>query len=135
MRRTLESNPDTVDEVEEAVLRYVAEAGFGDTEQYFITLAAREVLINAMKHGNCYDASKQVSLRVAMDGEVLTIEVTDEGEGFQVADIPDPHLTENRNRPSGRGVMIARTVMDEFSVEKGPAGRSLVRMAKRLRRE
>lgn len=38
----------------------------------------------------------------------LIINVTDEGEGFNPDDVPDPTLAENLDRPCGRGLMLMR---------------------------
>lgn len=117
---------------EESVRRFAREAGFDETDEYFIGLAAREVLVNAIKHGNRFDPAKKVGLRVFQDRGDLVIEVTDQGSGFRLDDVPDPFLPENMERPSGRGVAIARKIMDEVSVENRAPEGILVRMRKRL---
>lgn len=117
---------------EESVRRFAREAGFDETDEYFIGLAAREVLVNAIKHGNRFDPAKKVGLRVFQDRGDLVIEVTDQGSGFRLDDVPDPFLPENMERPSGRGVAIARKIMDDVSVENRSPEGTLVRMRKRL---
>jgi anti-sigma regulatory factor (Ser/Thr protein kinase) len=42
-----------------------------------------------------------------------TFVVRDEGPGFDHRSLPDPTDPENLTRPSGRGVMLIRTFMDE----------------------
>lgn len=129
---TLDSVVESVDGAEESVRRFAEEAGFEDTDRYFIGLAVREILINAIKHGNRFDQSKKVGLRLSANSDDLTIEVTDQGEGFQIESVPDPRLPENLERRSGRGITIALAVMDEFSVDRNAPGGTHVRMAKRL---
>lgn len=129
---TLDSRFESVEDAEESVRRYTRESGFGESDEYFIALAVREILVNAIRHGNRFDPGKKVGLKVFENGGNLVIEVTDQGEGFELGRVPDPHLPENLERPSGRGIAIARTVMDELSVDHRSPGGTLVRMAKRL---
>jgi serine/threonine-protein kinase RsbW len=129
---TLDSNPESVDDAEESVRRFAQDSGFAESDQYFIGLAAREILNNAIKHGNRFEAGKRVYLRASRNGESLTIEVTDEGQGFDLEQVPDARLPEYRERRSGRGLTIALAIMDEFYVERSPQGGAHVRMKKRL---
>ena len=49
-----------------------------------------------------------------------TFVVRDEGPGFDVDSLPDPRDPENLTKPSGRGVLLIRTFMDEVRFnEKG----------------
>ena len=130
---TLDSVIEQVDGAEASIRQFAKDAGFSDDDQYFIGLAAREILINAMKHGNQFDPAKKVDLRLAMNGKDLVIEVTDQGEGFRVEKVPDPHLPENRMRTSGRGITMTVAIMDEFTVDRNASGGTHVRMVKRLR--
>jgi len=123
---------ESVDGAEESVRRFAHDAGFEESDQYFIGLAAREILINAIKHGNRFDQSKKVGLRLSTDSDVLTIEVTDQGEGFRLENVPDPHLPENLERGSGRGITMALAIMDEFTFDRNSPSGTHVRMVKRL---
>jgi serine/threonine-protein kinase RsbW len=129
---TLDSTIESVDDVEESVRQFARDSGFAEPDQYFIGLATREILLNAVRHGNRFDGGKKVGLRMSRSGTGLTIEVTDEGEGFDLERVPDARLPENRERKSGRGLTIAHAIMDEFSVGKGAPGGAHVRMGKRL---
>jgi|SRR5580693_7304984 len=129
---TLDSTTESIEGGAQSVERFAQDAGFGESDRYFICMAVREILTNAIKHGNRFDKSKKVGLRLSGDGSDLTIEVTDQGEGFQLENVPDPLLPENRELTSGRGITIARAFMDDFSVERKPEGGTQVRMVKRL---
>ena len=126
---TLDSNVEVVDEVEATIRDYAGKLGFEEPDQYFIGLAAREILINAIKHGNRFDAAKKVQVRLSGVGG-LTIEVIDEGDGFQLESVPDPRAPENLERTSGRGLVMARRIMDEFAVEQIEPRGTRVRMVK-----
>lgn len=129
----LESRVESVDIGEELVRNFLSDAGFNEEDQYFIGLAAREILINAIKHGNRFDRQKTVGVRLTKLGDSVTIEVADEGDGFRLENIPDPRVAENQERRSGRGLAIAVAIMDEFSVNKNQPHGTHIRMVKTLR--
>ena len=126
---TLDSTLESVDAAEDSVRRFAEEAGFDESVRYFIALAAREILVNAVKHGNRFDPARKVDLRLSVDDAKLTIEVKDQGTGFDIESVPDPRLEENLGLPSGRGLTLARGLMDDFHIESGSAG-TYVRMSK-----
>jgi serine/threonine-protein kinase RsbW len=130
---TLDSIVESVDGAEESVRRCAQDAGFGESDQFFIGLAIREILINAMKHGNGFDPGKKVGFEVSVDGQDLIMDVTDQGAGFELAAVPDPLRPENLERLSGRGIAMARKIMDEVSVTANSPCGSHVRMVKRLK--
>ena len=83
----------------------------------FIGLAIREILINAMKHGNRFDPGKKVGFEVSVDGQDLIMDVTDQGSGIRTCSCArDPLRPENLERLSGRGIAMARKIADEVSV-------------------
>lgn len=129
----LDSRVESVDIGEEFVRNFLSDAGFNEEDQYFIGLAAREILINAIKHGNRFDRQKVVTVQLTMRGDSVTIEVADDGDGFRLENVPDPRAAENQERRSGRGLAIALAIMDEFSVDKNQPNGTHVRMVKTLR--
>jgi serine/threonine-protein kinase RsbW len=130
---TLDSVVESVDGAEECARRCAHDAGFGESEQFFIGLAIREILINAMKHGNRFDPGKKVGFEMSLDGQDLIMDVTDQGAGFDIETVPDPLRAENLERKSGRGIAMARKIMDEISVTANSPCGSHVRMVKRLK--
>jgi serine/threonine-protein kinase RsbW len=130
---TLDSIVESVDGAEESARRCAHDAGFGESDQFFIGLAIREILINAMKHGNRFDPGKKVGFEVSLNGQDLIMDVTDQGAGFDIETVPDPLRAENLERRSGRGIAMARKIMDEVSVTANSPCGSHVRMVKRLK--
>lgn len=97
-----------------------------------LPVALTEALSNAILRGNGEDADKSVRVRVSMlDGE-LTVEVEDEGMGFDLdACTRDPSLPENLEQEAGRGLFLMRALMDR--VESYRAGGNVVRLTLRCR--
>ena len=86
-------------------------------------MAIRECAVNAVVHGNRYNLNKKVHLTITRTPERLVIKIADEGEGFELQDLPDPLAEENLMRHSGRGIFIIRAFTDEFQVRRlSPSG-------------
>lgn len=115
---SLDSKLESVDRAEEIALAAASNAGFDEDDQLKIGMSVRESVVNAVAHGNRYSAHKKVHLSVTGNGRSLTITVGDEGEGFEVEDLPDPLAPENLMRTSGRGIFLIRSFMDEVQIRR-----------------
>jgi serine/threonine-protein kinase RsbW len=94
--------------------------GWPEEDNFGIHLAVEEALMNAIKHGNQRDPQKFVHVQYLLSPELLRVAITDEGDGFDPEDVPDPTLDENLELPSGRGLMLMRTFMSHVQYnEKG----------------
>ena len=102
---------------------------------YWIELAINESAINAIQHGNDLDASKNVSIEISSDGEMIEIVVEDQGQGFKLSDVPDPTDIENLLKPGGRGILIIQSFMDTVEVSQTDGGGSRLRMVKSIKDE
>jgi anti-sigma regulatory factor (Ser/Thr protein kinase) len=72
-----------------------------------------EALSNAMLYGNSRDPSKRVLVEIAFLQECIEARVTDQGDGFDPALVPDPTTPENLTKPCGRGLFLMRKLCDE----------------------
>lgn len=119
----LDSALESVDTAEEAVLQRAEKLGFDEEDLHRIGMSVRECLVNAVVHGNRYNARKKVALTISQSPERLTIIIGDEGEGFNMSDLPDPLADDNLLRHSGRGLLLIQAFMDEFQIRpKQPQG-------------
>ncbi len=94
-----------------------------------IRLALEEALVNAIKHGNRMDSSKQVFVAFYMSSDDVTVVIEDQGDGFKMEDVPDPTEEDNLDKPGGRGIMLIRSFMS--SVEYNDKGNRMT-MKRRL---
>jgi serine/threonine-protein kinase RsbW len=116
VERLLDSTLESVDSAEEIAVGVAERAGFGEDELMKIGMAVRESMVNAVVHGNRYNAHKKVRFSVDRGAERFTIRIADEGEGFDFEGLPDPLAPENLMRTSGRGIFLIRSFMDEFQM-------------------
>jgi hypothetical protein len=131
--------PETVDAVVSHLHSNLARFEFCDEIGLFqVSAALNEALHNAVEHGNLeIDSSlrekssaeyfnlrrerMQVSpyreRRVRVIETLISTEATyvisDDGSGFDTSSVPDPTDPGNLIKPSGRGLMLMRTFMDE----------------------
>jgi serine/threonine-protein kinase RsbW len=111
-------------------------AGLDDDSLHWVSVAVRECVVNAIKHGNQNDESKRVVVEFSPvpphDPEELVIRVEDEGEGFDPEEIADPLAPENILKSSGRGIFLIRSFMDDVQLQRGKHRGMEIRMVKRV---
>ena len=121
--QVLDSTLESVDKAERAALDLANESGFGDEDLDRIGMSVREGMVNAVVHGNRYNAHKKVRLSLSLTPGRLTIRIADEGDGFDPGNLPDPISGDNLMRHSGRGIFLMRAFMDDLQVRHlEPAG-------------
>lgn len=118
---------------------HLSQTNVGDeADRLRIGTALAEALANAIDHGNLELDSKlrenglmtyrdtgkarasqepyrnrRVHVTARLSPGEATFIIRDEGPGFDPAGLPDPTNPENITKPSGRGVMLIRTFMDD----------------------
>lgn len=131
----LDSSLEGVDEGESLVKAALQKTSIAEDDQYWILLAVREILVNAAYHGNQFDAARKVSLLIASSESVLTIQIGDEGAGFDPDAVPDPKMNQNLEKQSGRGLLIARSFMDEVKISRREPRGMLISLSKFLKKQ
>lgn len=111
-----------------------------DMDRLRIGTALAEALANAIDHGNLELDSqlreedlrtyrgtgneravqepyrhRKVHVKARLTPTEATFVIRDEGPGFDTSHLPDPTDPENLTKPSGRGIMLIRTFMDEVN--------------------
>src|SRR5580658_9281816 len=130
--KLLDSTLESVDVAEETVLTAGTELGFDEDDLHRIGMSVRECMVNAVVHGNCYNSRKKVHLSVSRTEDRLSVVIGDEGEGFDMSDLPDPLANENLLRHSGRGLLLIQAFMDEFQIRSMEPKGTEVKMVKIL---
>lgn len=82
-----------------------------------ILIALTEAVNNAITHGNKLCPDKMVLLSFGGNSKQIEFTITDEGNGFDYNNIPDPTHPENLEKISGRGVFLMRSLADNIVFE------------------
>lgn len=151
----LNNDPAGIALVVEQLRRQMTSRAADDrSAQVAVTLALEEALANALFHGNLEISSKlregdgrafhklarkrrrqlpyrdrRISVIARLAHQEMLIVVRDDGRGFDTSKLPDPRDGANLSKPSGRGVLLMRHLMDD--VRFNPRGNE-VRMTKRF---
>ena len=110
--------------VTDELLEQLEAHGWATADVFAVHLAAEEAITNAIVHGNRLDPAKRVHVACTVSPERVCIEITDEGEGFDPAAVPDCTLDERLDVPSGRGVMLMKSFMTR--IEYNAKGNAVV---------
>ena len=132
---TIPSRLEEMAAVQAVVDEAIKEYKLSEDLAYWIELTINESMINAIRHGNQADPNKNATLRISCDGRSIEIIVEDQGPGFTLDDVADPTNVENLLKPSGRGILIIRSFMDEVALTRPASGGSRLRMVKRIPQE
>lgn len=112
---TIPSDTQEARKVQDEIEAHLQTRLASEKEIFSVRLALEEALVNAIKHGNQMDRTKKVHISYRFVGNRLDIQITDEGNGFDPSDVPDPTAVENLERPCGRGLMLMRHYMGDVN--------------------
>ena len=117
-----------IEDVVEQVRQACADLSVPERHLAFaVPVALTEALSNAVLYGNGAHHERQVRIRAGMDDHALILEVTDDGDGFDLeACTGDPTRPENLEREDGRGLFLMRRLMTR--VERYSEGGNVVRL-------
>jgi serine/threonine-protein kinase RsbW len=118
--QSIDSNPDNCAPLIEQILEQLERFEWTNKDVFAIHMSMEESILNAIRHGNRCSPEKRVRVRIDLDELTFYSQISDEGEGFCLEQVPDPTLEENLEKTSGRGVMLIRVFMDRVVYnEKG----------------
>lgn len=73
-----------------------------------VLVSLTEAVNNAILHGNRCDEKKVVEIHAVKKGNVLSFTISDQGNGFDYNNLPDPTSFERLCECGGRGVYLMR---------------------------
>jgi serine/threonine-protein kinase RsbW len=126
------SRYEMLDVVHTVLIQCCTLVGFDEEAVHYMSVAVRESVVNAIKHGNRQDESKRVHVHFTIHDRALEIQVADQGKGFDLGSVADPLAPENVLKAYGRGIFFMRQFMDEVTHAFPAKGGTVVRMIKRL---
>ena len=113
------------------------QAGLSAKEAAGLEMAVDEACANVIEHAYGHDVSKEVVVRVTLDGETLSIDIEDTGRGFDPGAVDQEELEQliNKRKTGGLGMRLMTKLMDEVRYEIEPGKKNALHMTKRLRKE
>ncbi|QEM68390.1 ATP-binding protein [Geobacter sp. FeAm09] len=99
----------------------------GDREAlaHHLNVVLTEAMVNAIKHANAADPSKEVLIRISASDQEICIKVYDSGQGFDLTSVPDPDFEVDQLGEKGRGIFIIRSLMDSVEYKRTNGGNVL----------
>jgi len=110
----LPSRIDSITIVENFIDELSAKYGFSDELYANVLTCLSEAVINAIVHGNRESLEKKVYINLeVIENRRLIFTISDEGDGFDFNNLPDPTAPENIENLTGRGVFIIKKLADQ----------------------
>ncbi len=151
----LDNDPRRFPQVIERLMEIAAERGLFDVAtRRRVALALHEAMVNAMQHGNLeldsrlrqgdeapYQrleeqrrhespyAHRRLRVHARFEPDAAVFVIRDDGNGFDPHKVPDPTGDAALNIPSGRGLLLIRTFMDEVTFN--PTGNEITLVKRR----
>ena len=120
----LPSEVECIEEAVELVTRHcLAGQDAAARTRFRLQVVLSEALSNAIVRGNREDRAKWVDVRAELGPDVIRLEVTDEGPGFDPNAVPEPIRAEQLDEANGRGLFLIRKLVD--AVEFNERGNSI----------
>jgi serine/threonine-protein kinase RsbW len=132
VRLDIASRLDMLDMVQTVLSHLAGVVGFDEESVHYMTVALRESVVNAIRHGNRGDERRRVNIEFVVGDGSLEVRVLDEGAGFDPSAVPDPLAEANLLKPDGRGIFFMRSFMDAVDYSFPQGGGTMVRMVKRV---
>jgi len=129
----VKSRPSAIEKVCKRILSKLEANGFDKDDIFAVHLALEEAFLNAVKHGNKMDPTKEVKIDYSVGLDKIEISMTDEGEGFEPEAVADPRYGEGLYKPGGRGLLLINSYMDVVKFTERGNGLYMVRYKEKPR--
>ncbi len=124
LRPVLEFSVQSAEGNEREAMRRVGEAavaaGVGPSRLERLKTAVAEATMNAMEHGNRYDADLPVEIAVARSDSVLSVRITDRGGARDIPQAETPDIEAKlagEQSPRGWGLYLIENMVDEVRAD------------------
>lgn len=122
------SSPNYLPHLRKIIACIAASAGMDTQEIQDAKLALNEACANAIRHGSPKGDDNFIHIRLSRHDRSVITEVTDEGSGFDPADV----AVRDPARPGGLGIPLMKALSDRVEFEQNGKGMT-VRLTKQAR--
>jgi anti-sigma regulatory factor (Ser/Thr protein kinase) len=122
-----------IERLSEAVERFGEEQHLSADDIAGVNLVLDEIVINIIAHGYDDEHEHQIHVSLTLEGDILTIQVEDDGKPFNPLETPPPNLDlPIDDRPiGGLGIYIVRSAVNEIE-HRREGGRNILTMKKTM---
>ena len=113
---TVVSETERVPLILERVAQFARRLGVQEADG--LLLVVRELLMNAIRHGNESIRSRLALIRIVRRGGLFEVQVDDEGEGFDYESL-ELGLPEDPQSLAKRGLVLVHELSEELAFERG----------------
>lgn len=85
----------------------------GGRTLFRVRVLLAEAISNSILFGAAGNPGRTVRIEARVNSQRIRLEVTDDGEGFDPGEVPDPTLPDGLARPIGRGLFLIRSLADQ----------------------
>ncbi len=107
------SNIKYIRKVSAEIENFLRSKNIDESFIFDIRLCAEEAIKNSILHGNKENREKSVFIAYSLKGDKFSMQIEDEGHGFDLEKLPDPTQKENLMMEGGRGVFLIQKLMDK----------------------
>lgn len=113
----LPSKKENILKLESFLIQVYEKFNVHTEQQNDISLALNEAVNNSIVHGNGCDPTKKVNITAeGVNDGTLKFVITDQGKGFNPAQLPDPTAPDRVTLPNGRGVFLINELATRVNV-------------------
>jgi serine/threonine-protein kinase RsbW len=110
----LPSKIDSITLMEKCIDELSVKYRFSNEVYANVLTCLNEALINGIVHGNGQSSEKKVYINMeVIEEKRLIFTISDEGDGFDFNNLPDPTAPENLDNLTGRGIFIIKKLADQ----------------------
>lgn len=109
----ISSQPENINLVEKLIEEIRDAYRINEDAYGNMLVAVTEAVTNAILHGNKANPQKKVNIRYECKDEQISFMISDEGNGFDHYNLPDPTAPENIEKVSGRGIFLMKHLADQ----------------------
>ncbi len=133
MSVTLVNDLAEIERLSQLVEAFGEAGGMGPESVFNVNLALDEVITNVIRYAHDDGREHPIVVRLAIDQDVLTAQVEDDGRAFNPLEAPVPDIGASiEERPiGGLGIHLVRSVMNSVEYRRED-GRNVLIMKKRL---
>ncbi|MCU0718248.1 MAG: ATP-binding protein [Pirellula sp.] len=113
IEKSIPSDLDVAHELIEQTILAMSELDWPGGDMFHVQMAMEEALVNAIEHGNKRCKDKLVAVAISVSDKEISIQITDQGDGFDHRNVADPTEDDRVDQPRGRGVLLIRELMSQ----------------------